>query len=56
MYHAAHQEPPSNETETALLEILKESFDGSNIGVNTNSTDLGIDFIDAIKIKTRIQR
>ncbi len=56
LFHAAHHEPPSNETETVLLEVLKEFFDGSKIGVNTNIMDLGVNSIEIIKIKTRIQR
>ncbi|KAL9133429.1 MAG: hypothetical protein Q9175_005392 [Cornicularia normoerica] len=55
-YHAAHHEPPSNETESALLEVLREFFDGSNIDVITNIMDLGVNSIEIIKIKTRIQR
>lgn len=56
LFHAAHYEPPANETETALLEILKEFFDGPTIGVNTNIMDLGVSSVEIIKVKTRIQK
>lgn len=55
IYHAARYEPPSNETETTLLEILEDFFVGANIGVSTNIMDLGVNSIDIVKLKKRIE-
>ena len=41
LFHAAHLEPPSNDTETAFLGILKEVLDGSNLGMTTNIMNFG---------------
>ena len=56
LFHAAHHEPPSNETEAVLLDILEEHFDGVKMSVNTNIMSLGVNSIGIIKIKTNIQK
>ena len=56
LYHTVHYEPPSNETEVILSEVLKELFDGSVIGVNTNIMDRGVTSISIIKIKKNLER